>query len=198
MSFVSGSNSAFNSSSFFFSSSSSRSRPSLVVDFVLTLLHAVNILLQADHLVSRLRSVIAHQLRDLGTVGGVLVHAQLEAFAELLIELFIIVLFLSDLRKHLKALLNEVLLDHAQNLVLLQRLTRDVQRQILGIHYTLHEIEPFGHQLVAVIHDEYAAHVQLDIVALLLGLEQVEGRTARHEEQSAELQLPFDAEMLYS
>merc|ERR1712045_385659 len=33
MSFVSGSNSAFNSSSFFFSSSSSRSRPSLVVDF---------------------------------------------------------------------------------------------------------------------------------------------------------------------
>merc|ERR1711865_191453 len=33
MSFVRGSNSAFNSSSFFFSSSSSRSRPSLVVDF---------------------------------------------------------------------------------------------------------------------------------------------------------------------
>merc|ERR1719188_2981101 len=33
MSFVRGSNSAFNSSIFFFSSSSSMSRPSLVVDF---------------------------------------------------------------------------------------------------------------------------------------------------------------------
>merc|ERR1712066_25670 len=46
MSFVSGSNSAFNSSSFFFSSSSSTSRPSFVVDLsfaveLLQLLHGV-------------------------------------------------------------------------------------------------------------------------------------------------------------
>ena len=84
----------------------------------------------------------------------------------------------------------------------------------LGIHHALDEVEPLGHELIAVVHDEHAAssqvrwkqpgspgceyhnrclgartHVELDVVALLLGLEEVEGSTAGHEEQGPELKL---------
>ena len=51
--------------------------------------------------------------------------------------------------------------------------------------------EVLGDELVTVVHDEDSAHVQLDVVLLLLVLEEVEGSAARHEEQSAELQLTF-------
>merc|ERR1739846_173953 len=141
MSFVRGSNSALSSSSFFFSSSSSISRPSLVVDFsffpsnsfsccnalasnvidvVLTFLHPINILLEADLLVARLRTVITHEFCNLCSVRGILVHAELQALAELLVKLLVIVLLLSDLRKHLQALFDQILLDHTQDLVLLK------------------------------------------------------------------------------
>ena len=54
---------------------------------ILALLHAVHVLLQADLLIARLGGVVAKQLRNLGAVGRVLVDAQLQALAELLIEL---------------------------------------------------------------------------------------------------------------
>mmetsp|Transcript_69625 Transcript_69625/g.196378 ORF Transcript_69625/g.196378 Transcript_69625/m.196378 type:complete len:231 (-) Transcript_69625:660-1352(-) len=122
---------------------------------------------------------------------------QLEAFAELLVKLLVVVLLLRDFREHLEGLLHQVLLDHAQDLVLLQRLARDVQWQVLGVHHALHHVEPLGHELVAVVHDEDPAHVELDVVALLLRLEQVERGAARHEKQGPELELPLDAEMLH-
>merc|ERR1712195_8363 len=109
-------------------------------------------------------------------------HTELEAFAELLIELFVVVLLLRNLGKHFKALLDKVLLDHSQNLVLLESLTRDVQRKILRVHNTLDKVEPLWHELIAVIHDEYTAHVQLDIVSLLLGFEKIKWRPAWHEQ----------------
>ena len=124
--------------------------------------------------------------------------AQLEALAELLVELLVVVLLLGDLCEHLEALLHEILLDDSQDLVLLQGLAGDVQRQILRVHHALHEVQPLRHQLLAVVHDEDAAHVQLDVVALLLGLEEVEGRPAGNEQQGPELQLALDAEVLHS
>merc|ERR1712195_99715 len=124
-------------------------------------------------------------------------HTELEAFAELLIELFVVVLLLRNLGKHFKALLDKVLLDHSQNLVLLESLTRDVQRKILRVHNALDKVEPLWHELIAVIHDEHTAHIQLDVVALLLGLEEIERRTTRDEEQGAELELTLNAEVLH-
>ena len=67
------------------------------------------------------------------TVGGILVHTELEAFAELLVELLVVFLVLSDLSEHLKALLDNVLLDDLQDAVLLQDLTGDVQRQVVRV-----------------------------------------------------------------
>eukprot|EP00438_Fugacium_kawagutii_P014462 Skav223509 [mRNA] locus=scaffold1160:207113:215164:+ [translate_table: standard] len=240
MSFVSGSNSAFNSSIFFFSSSSSMSRPSLVVllsflpsnsfscchvqhldallteclqewrgrdccnalardveDVVLPLLHAVNILLQADLLVARFGGVEAKELGNLGAVGGVFMHPKLQALAKSLVELLVVVLLFCNFRKHLEALLDKVLLDHSEDLVLLQGLTRDVQGKILGIHNTFHKVQPFWHELFAVIHDEHAANVEFDVVSFFLGLEEIKGCPARHEKQGPELKLTLDAEMFH-
>jgi hypothetical protein len=41
----------------------------------------------------------------------------------------------------------------------LQGLARDVQRKILRIHNTLHKVQLFWHELLAVIHDEDAADI---------------------------------------
>mmetsp|Transcript_26698 Transcript_26698/g.74554 ORF Transcript_26698/g.74554 Transcript_26698/m.74554 type:complete len:584 (+) Transcript_26698:103-1854(+) len=168
-----------------------------VIDVVLTLLHAVDVLLEADLFVTRLRALVPHQLRDLRAVCGILVHSELQALAELFVELFVIVLLLSDLREHLQALFHQVFLDDPEDFVLLERLPGDVQWEVFGIHDALHEVQPLGHELVAIVHDEDAAHVQLDVVALLLGLEQIEGRSPRHEEQSAKLQLTLHAKVLH-
>merc|ERR1719390_119530 len=123
---------------------------------------------------------------------------KLDALAELLVELFVVVLLLGNFRKHLEAFLDQILLDDAKNLVLLKGLTRDVQWQILGVDDPLDEVEPLWHELITVIHDEDTAHIQLDVVALLLGLEEIEWCTARNEQQGAELELTFNAEVLDS
>mmetsp|Transcript_67568 Transcript_67568/g.106348 ORF Transcript_67568/g.106348 Transcript_67568/m.106348 type:complete len:230 (-) Transcript_67568:654-1343(-) len=125
-------------------------------------------------------------------------HPELQALAECLVKLLVVILLLCDLCEHLQALLHQILLDHPQDLVLLQGLTGDVKRQILGIHHALHEVQPFRHQLLAVVHDEHATNIKFDVVAFLLSLEEVERRPARHKEQGPELQLPFHAEMLHS
>mmetsp|Transcript_45227 Transcript_45227/g.81352 ORF Transcript_45227/g.81352 Transcript_45227/m.81352 type:complete len:444 (+) Transcript_45227:1069-2400(+) len=122
---------------------------------------------------------------------------QLQALAELLIELLVVVLLLGNLSEHLQALLHQVLLDHPQDLVLLKSLSGDVQRQVLRVHHALHHVQPLRHQLIAVVHDEDSAHVELDVVPLLFGLEEVKRRTARHEEQCPELQLTLNAEVLH-
>lgn len=49
--------------------------------------------------------------------------------------------------------------------------------------------EVFWNQLIAVVHDEDSAHVQLDVVLLFLVLKEVECSPSGYEEQGAELQL---------
>merc|ERR1719498_139696 len=141
-----------------------------VVDVILSLLHAINILLQADLFIARLRGVVAHKLRNFGPIGGVLMNSKLNVLGELLVELLVVILLLGNLRKHFQTFLHQVFLDHAQDLVLLQSLTRDVQWQVLRIHNTLDERKPFWHQLIAIIHNEDTTHVKLDVSALLLTL----------------------------
>ena len=122
-------------------------------------------------------------------VGGALVDTKLDALAKLLVELLVVVRLLGNLSEHLQALLDQVLLDDAKNLVLLETLTGDVERQIRGVDHTLDEVQPLRHELIAVVHDEDAARIQLDVVALLLGHEEVERSTTRDEQQGAELRL---------
>ena len=118
----------------------------------------------------------AEELSEFAAVLGILVDTELQVLAERLVELLEVVLVLSDLGEHVHALLDDVLADDLENLVLLEGLTRDVEGKILGVDDTLNEVEVFGNDVLAVVHDEDAADVELDVVALLLGLEEVEGR----------------------
>merc|ERR1719271_431747 len=104
-----------------------------VVDVLLLLLHARNVLLKAGHLLARLGGVVAHELSELGTVLRILMDAELEVLAELLIELSEILSVLSDLVEHLEGLLHQVLLDHLQDLGALQHLTRNVEGEVLRV-----------------------------------------------------------------
>ncbi len=81
------------------------------VDVLLILLHARNVVLEGRHLVTRGGSVVAQQVGNLLPVGRVLVDAELEVLAELLVELFEVLLVLGDLLEQLEALLDEVLAD---------------------------------------------------------------------------------------
>jgi hypothetical protein len=139
-----------------------------VVDVVLSFLHAVHVLLEADLLVTRLGGVIAHELSHLCAVCGILMDAKLDILGELFIELLVVVFLLRDLGEHLEALLDEVLFDNTQDLILLKCLTRDVQGKVLRVYNTLDKREPLWHKFVAVVHNEHATHVELDIGALLL------------------------------
>jgi hypothetical protein len=124
------------------------------------------------------------------------VDAELEVLGELLLELHEVLLVLRDLREHLEAALDDVLLDDLEHLVLLEHLTRDVERQVVGVDDALHEAELLGDQFLAVVHDEHAAHLELDVVLLLLALEEVLRRALRGEEHGLELELALDAEVL--
>ena len=49
-------------------------------------LHSVDIFLQADLFIARLRGVKSEELGDLGAIGGVFMYTKLQALAEGLIE----------------------------------------------------------------------------------------------------------------
>jgi hypothetical protein len=102
------------------------------------------------------------------------VDTKLQVLAESFVELVEVVLVLRDLGKQVHALLDDVLADDLKNLVLLEGFTRDVKRQVLGVDNTLDEVEVLRDEVLTVVHDENAANVEFNVVALLLGLEEIE------------------------
>jgi hypothetical protein len=105
------------------------------------------------------------------------VNTEFQVLAEHFVKLLEVVLVLGNLAEEIHALLDNVLADNFEDLVLLEGSTGDVEREILGVDDALNEVEVFGDDILAVVHDEDATNVELDVVALLLGLEEVEGRT---------------------
>mmetsp|Transcript_40471 Transcript_40471/g.120726 ORF Transcript_40471/g.120726 Transcript_40471/m.120726 type:complete len:506 (+) Transcript_40471:132-1649(+) len=167
-----------------------------VVHVSLALLHTGHIVLEAGRVLTALGGVEAQQLSQLGAVLRVGVHAQLEVLAKCFVKLVVVVLVLSNLGEHVEALLHDVLLDDLEDLVLLQRLARDVERQVLTVDDALDKAEVVRDEVLAVVHDEHAAHIQLDVVQLLLLVKHVERCTARHKQNRLELQLPLNTEVL--
>ena len=135
--------------------------------------------LEGGHLVRGLGRVEAEELSKLAAVLRILVDTKLDVLAERLVELVKVVLVLRDLGEEVKALLDEVLADDLKDLVLLEGLTGDVERKILGVDDTLYEVEVLRDKILAVVHDEDTADVELDVVALLLGLEEIERSTKK-------------------
>jgi hypothetical protein len=99
---------------------------------------------------------------------------ELDVFSEGFIELGEVVLVLSNLANQIETLLDKVLTNNFEDLVLLQRFTRDIEGKILRVDYTLHEVKVLWNEVFTVIHDEHPLDIELDVVTLLLGLEKVE------------------------
>jgi len=169
-----------------------------VVDALLSLLHASDVVLEGDLVFTRLGGGEAEELSDLGAVCGIFVDTKLKVLGELLVEFLVVLSVLLDLSEHLKALLDNVLLHDLEDLVLLESFTRDVKGKIFGVDNTLDEAEPFGNNIFAVVHDENTTHVELDVVLLLLGFKEIEGSAFRQEEKSTELEGAFNVEVLDS
>ena len=124
-------------------------------------------------------------------------HTHLEVLGELLVELVVVVLVLGQIVDQLHALLDQVLADDLEDLALLQHLAGDVEGEVLRVHHALDEVEVLRDDVLAVVHDEDSANVQLDVVLLLLVLKHVEGSALGDEEQSTELQLSLHREVLH-
>ena len=81
---------------------------------------------------------------------------------------------------------------HTQDLALLQSLPREVQRIFFESTTPLTKIQPLWIVLVAIINDENATDVQLEVVALFLGLRLIAGHATWHEQLRSALKCFMD------
>ena len=132
---------------------------------------------EGSELIVRFRGVETEELRKLATVLSIFVNAELDVLAERLVELGEVVFVFGNLADKIHGLLHKVLADDLEDFVLLERLTGDVKRKIFGVDDTLDEIEVLGDEVLTVVHNEYTADIEFDVVALLLGLEEIERST---------------------
>ena len=115
--------------------------------------------------------------REFAAVLCILMDTELNVLAKGLPELVIIVFVLSDLTNKVECLLDKILANDLQNLILLKSLTGNVEWKILRINDTLDKVKVLGDELLAVVHDEDTADIELDVVTLLLLLEEIERST---------------------
>merc|ERR1719323_2448094 len=171
--------------------------PGDVVDVLLVLLHPGDIISKRAEVISAGRGVVPQVSGQLLAVGRVLVDAKLQVLAELLVELLEVVLVLRKFLDELENLLDQVLSDDLEDLVLLEHLSGNVERKILGVNNTLDKVEIFWDEFFTVVHDEDSSDVQLDVVLALLVLKEIKRSSLGDEEQSSELKLTFNREMLH-
>ena len=115
--------------------------------------------------------------RKLAAVLCILMDTELNVLAKGLPELVVIIFVLSDFTNEVKCLLDKILANDLQNLILLKSLTGNVKWKILRINDTLDKVKVLGDELLAVVHDEDTADVELDVVTLLLLFEEIERST---------------------
>jgi len=169
-----------------------------VVDILLTLLHTSDVVLKGGHLISALGREETKKFSELSTVLSIFMDTKLDVLGEGFVESLVLILILSKFVEELEALQDDLLTDGLENLVLLKHLTRDVKRKILRINNTTDEAKVLRDQIAAIIHDEHTADVELDVVGLLARLKEIERSTTRNEEDSTELELTLNAEVLDS
>ena len=136
-----------------------------------------------------MRAGEAQQRQQRRPVRGILRQAFLQDRAELLPEGRVFVrLVLREPRQHVEHALGETAPDRLHLRVLLQQLTRDVQRQIARIDHALDESQVQRQELLRIVHDEHTPHIQLQAPRGLL-LPQVERRASGDIQQARVLAL---------
>ena len=154
-----------------------------VINRLLALLHAFDVLLQRDELAVGLRGLESKKLGEAHAVARVFDDPELDRLAERLPELFILRLvlrrrvifafglgivifriaaFFRELANHVERLANELLLDRLQARVLLESFARHVQGERVRVDDALDEAQILGQQLVELVRDEDTADVQLE------------------------------------
>ncbi len=164
------------------------------IDFLLLGLHARHVVLERHILLLLVgvRAGKAQQLGDALAIAVILGGAFLQDRAEFLPERRVLLrLFLRHFRQQIQHTPRQTRADAVDGCVLLQHLARDVQRQVGRIHHALHEAQVERQELLGVVHDEDAAHVQLE-AARRLAMPQVVRRPRRHVQQAGVFLLAFD------
>merc|ERR1719326_369202 len=198
-----------------------------VVNRRLLILHATDVVLEGSELLDALRLGVARdeskELGELRAVRIVLVAAEEQEHLELVIELLegrlllrltiiglfrglavilflIFVLVAVSLRKlleHLKHLARKLLRDHLKDLVLLELLAVDVQRQVVRVNNTLNPHQVARQEMVELVRDKHTADVELDVAlpALSVAHVHVMGCALRNVQDRAELDVAFRIEV---
>ncbi len=158
------------------------------VDFVLGLAHAGDVVFEGDQALGVFagRGVEADQFGD-GLLVGEVGVAHLEGLAVLAPEGVVVFgLVLGHLLQVREHVLGEVGGDLADEQVVLQGLAGDVQGQVLGVHHAADEAEVLGQQVLDLVLDEHAAHVEVRAPLVAVDPEQVVAALG-DEEQGLEL-----------
>lgn len=134
-----------------------------------------NLTFEGSKLLVRFRGVKAEELRKFATILSVFVNTKLDVLAKGLVELGEVVLVFCNFTDQVHGLLHKVLSDDLENFVLLEGFTGDVKGKVFGVDDTLDEVQVLRDEVLTVVHDEHAAHVELDVVTLFLGLEEIKG-----------------------
>ena len=90
--------------------------------------------------------------------------------------------------EHVEHALGQGIADRPGAVVLLQDFPGDVERQVAGVHHAAHEAQVQGQELVRLVHDEHALHVELQ-AAGHLPVPKVERRTLGDVEQARVVEL---------
>ena len=159
-----------------------------VVDGLLILGHALGILGQGNHLLFLGRP----EQQQVGELIGLHAIARVDAvlktatkvLKELLVGLAIVVAHILKIGGNL---LFHTLGDGLELTVLLQRLARDVERHVSGIHDAADKVVVVGQQVVALLHDQDVGAVECQTLLVILAV-QIERRAARHKQQGIVLE----------
>src|SRR2546425_1442535 len=166
-----------------------------VVDLVLSFLHARDVVRERYALLFAvgLGGGKTQELCDPLAAGEVLAHPLLQDAPEFPPETRVLVLLiLGEVFEQAEDALGAAGADRLDVAALLQDLARDVERQVVRVDHAAHEAQVRRQQLLGVVHDEDAPHVELEAPALV-PVPQVEGRARGNVEQLHVLLPALDA-----
>ena len=153
-----------------------------VVDGLLILGHALGILGQGNHLLLLGRPEQQQVGKLIGLHAIARVDAVLKAAAKVLKELLVgLAVVVTHVLKVGGNLLFHALGDGLELTVLLQRLTRNIERHVGRVHDTAHKVVVVGQQVVALLHNQHVGAIERQALLVVLAV-QIERGATRHKQ----------------
>mmetsp|Transcript_42021 Transcript_42021/g.88179 ORF Transcript_42021/g.88179 Transcript_42021/m.88179 type:complete len:502 (-) Transcript_42021:124-1629(-) len=170
-----------------------------VINLFLILLHPLDILFQTRVLLPTLTGEESKQRHNIILVASIFNNTHLEILSKVIPKhnVFALVLVAFDLADHVETLAHETLVDNTEHLGLLEDLARHIEREILRVHHSPHELEPTRHNVLKLIVDKHALHVETNIAGILVEhiLGKFKGQHSRNVQNGLAFDLPLQTEM---